>query len=212
MWACTIRSEQSVRQVVDLWKAVKDTGFNHILHGHTEKSRRYWNGALHHLTVRKTVPFWALFWCPFAKGYRSCLSFPYKNSAPRALIYSDGQKSCTFFTFFCGKNGALYPRAPKWCRFEKRAPFSTFFAAKTVPFFQDGTIFNLFLENGALRAMFWKTVPFWWGALCHFGAFFTKKAIFPNGPQRALFWLRLFSQCNSLPLTIEVIITKRKWW
>ena len=48
-------------------------------------------------------------------------------------------------------------------KLKKGHHFRPFFAAKTVPFFQDGTIFNLFWENGALRALFWKMVPFWWG-------------------------------------------------
>ena len=56
--------------------------------------------------------------------------------------------------------------------------------------------------NGALRASF--DGPYYFGALlqkgtdsAYFGAFFTKKGtIFQNGSQRALFWLRLFSQCT----------------
>ncbi len=90
----------------------------------------------------------------------------------------------------------------------KTAPFLTFFAAKIVPFiqghqnnviFQKGTIFylffatrtvpsflrrRLFVENGASRALFWKTLPFWWG---HFWCIFQYKEHFfkwfPNMPK-----------------------------
>ncbi len=91
---------------------------------------------------------------------------------------------------------------------QKQCPLSK--GTKMVPFFQQGPIFHLFfatntercpifprghhfqpfcgkwcptgtvLENGALLV----------GALCP-----KKSTIFSKGPQRALFWLRIFCQC-----------------
>ncbi len=88
--------------------------------------------------------------------------------------------------------------------FQKGHRFLPFFATKTVPFFQEGTIFNFFVENGAFLKghCFWKNGALLVGGTLPkgncFGAFLTKKGIiFPNGSQRTLFWLRLFSQCIS---------------
>ncbi len=74
-------------------------------------------------------------------------------------------KQCPLGTVW--KNGAL---------------FSTK-GTKTVPLWQSsphqkGTIVNLFLENGALRALFWKTVPFWWGGGTVLMPFLPKRAPF----------------------------------
>ncbi len=117
--------------------------------------------ALRKIDDTEMVPLDTVWCTSLQKGTASACLF-HTKIVPQGHWYSAPLQDGTIFDLFCSKNSALYPRAPKYCPFSKRAPFSPFFwQQKRWPFFSK-------------RALFQKTVPSWPSLPTRncFGAFF----------------------------------------